>query len=188
MFLLTYIPPGKKHCGIRFTHVQLDVADELRADMQMHTSLAFAGNSKALFGRSPWSFIRRFIARVLGAFHTNPLTGTNFGAYDSEATACRMSAFVQSPIELPSVDARSSAPYTWCSRTRNDRYRKVFHEFLVLRSAIISKRVSLDEVFLERQPGHRETWYIERQNKVHSDEGKWSGQRTTCPKQDPHAM
>ncbi|TGZ32355.1 hypothetical protein DBV15_07208 [Temnothorax longispinosus] len=70
------------------------------------------GNTEALSGRSPWSFIRRFIARVLGAFHTNPLTGTNFGAYDSEATACRMSASVQSPVELPSVDARSSAPPT----------------------------------------------------------------------------
>jgi len=34
----------------------------------------------------PWSFIRRFIAHVLGAPHTNPLTGTNFGAYDSEAS------------------------------------------------------------------------------------------------------
>jgi len=69
----------------------------------------------------PWGFIRRFIARVLGAFHTNPLTGTNFGAYDSEATACRMSASVQSPVELP-VDARLSASHMWYSGTRNDRY------------------------------------------------------------------
>lgn len=95
-----------------------------------------------------------------------------------------MSASVQSPVELPSVDARSSAPHMWCSGTRNDRYREVFHEFLVLRSAIISKRVSLGEVFLEKQPDHREKRYIERQNKVHSDEGKWSGPADTRPKQD----
>ncbi|EGI62133.1 hypothetical protein G5I_09538 [Acromyrmex echinatior] len=87
----------------------------------MHSSFAFAGNSEALFGRSPWGFIRRFIARVLGAFHINPLTGTNFGAYDSEATACRMSASVQSPVELP-VDARLSASHMWYPGTRNDRY------------------------------------------------------------------
>lgn len=83
---------------------------------------------------------------------------------------------VQSSIELPSVDTRLSAPHVWCSGTRNDRYRKVFHEFLVLRYVIISKRASSDEVFFfEKRPNHCEKRYIERQNKVHSNEGKWSG-------------
>lgn len=144
--------------------------------MQMHSFSAFAGNSEALFGRSPWSFIRRFIARVLGASHTNPLTDTNFGAYDSEATVCRMSAPVQSSVELPrrlTLDRVLSICGTRGHATIDTG--KVFHKFLVLRSAIISKRVSLGEVFLVRRPTHREKRYIERQNKVHSDEGKVEG-------------
>lgn len=150
----------------------------------MHSSFAFAGNFEALFGRSPWSFIRRFIARVLGAFRTNPLTSTNFGAYDSEATACHMNASVQSPVELQSVDARSSAPPICGARGHATiDIGEVFHEFLVLRSTIISKRVSPGEVFLERKT--KPSWkVVYRETKQKFIRTKESGAADTCLKQD----
>lgn len=63
---------------------------------------------------------------------------------------------------------------------------KVFHEFLVLRSAIISKRVSPGEALPWKEGQATVKSGISRdKTKVHSDEGKWSGGAAdTCLKQD----
>lgn len=74
------------------------------------------------FGRSPWSFIRRFIARVLGAFHTNPLTGTRISEHMiPKRLHIAVWADVQSPVVLSLVDAWSSALYITRGHATIDR-------------------------------------------------------------------
>lgn len=119
-----------------------------------------------------------YCARPRSVSHTNPLTGTNFGAYDSAGrphTVAR--AHVQSPVELPPVDARSSARYGRGRATIDTGRYSTNFSFYVFRYNL-KEGIPTEVSFEGPRPSHHERRCIERQNKVHSEDtssGRASG-------------